>query len=35
MAAPTHPHPHLPKSALGNKVLGPFVSFIDRLPNRS
>jgi Hemerythrin HHE cation binding domain len=31
LGAPTHPHPHLPNSALGNKVLGPFVSFIDRL----
>jgi hemerythrin superfamily protein len=31
LAAPTHPHPHLPHSALGNKVLGPFVSFIDRM----
>ena len=31
LAAPTHPHPHLPNSALGNKVLGPFVSFIDRM----
>jgi hemerythrin superfamily protein len=31
LGAPTHPHPHLPHSALGNKVLGPFVSFIDRM----
>jgi hemerythrin superfamily protein len=31
LAAPTRPHPRLPDSALGNKVLGPFVSFVDRM----
>ncbi len=31
LAAPTHPHPHLPNSALGNKVTGPFASFLDRM----
>jgi hemerythrin superfamily protein len=30
LGAPTHPHPRLPNSALGNRVFGPFASFIDR-----
>ena len=30
LAAPTHPHPHLPNSAFGNRVFGPVASFIDR-----
>ena len=30
LAAPTHPHPHLPNSAFGNGVFGPVASFIDR-----
>jgi hypothetical protein len=31
LAAPTHPHPHTPNTALGNKVVGPIAAFIDRL----
>ncbi len=31
LAAPTHPHPHLPNSAVGNKVTGPFASLVDRM----
>jgi hemerythrin superfamily protein len=31
LAAPTHPHPHTPNTALANKVAGPIVAFIDRL----
>lgn len=30
-AAPTHPHPHGPDSALGNLVVGPFVAIADRV----
>lgn len=29
--APTHPHPHGPESALGNMMVGPFVSVVDRV----
>lgn len=29
--APTHPHPHGPESALGNMIVGPFVSVADRV----
>ena len=28
--APTHPHKTAPKSAVGNLVVGPFVSMVDR-----
>lgn len=28
--APTHPHPHGPDSALGNMVVGPLASVVDR-----
>jgi hemerythrin superfamily protein len=31
LAAPSHPHPHAPNSALANKVVGPVAAFIDRL----
>jgi hemerythrin superfamily protein len=31
LAAPTRPHPHTPNSGLANKVVGPFVSFLDRM----
>jgi hemerythrin superfamily protein len=31
LAAPTHPHPHLPNSALGNRIFGPLASFVDRM----
>ncbi len=31
LAAPTQPHPHLPNSALGNRLFGPLASFIDRM----
>jgi hemerythrin superfamily protein len=31
LAAPTHPHPHLPNSALGNRLFGPLASFVDRM----
>lgn len=30
-AAPTHPHPHGPESAVGNLVAGPFVAIVDRV----
>jgi hemerythrin superfamily protein len=30
-AAPTHPHPHGPDSALGNLVVGPAVAIMDRV----
>jgi len=30
-AAPTHPHPYGPESAVGNLVVGPFVAIADRL----
>jgi hemerythrin superfamily protein len=29
--APTHPHPHGPNSAVGNLLVGPFVSMVDRV----
>jgi hypothetical protein len=29
--APTHPHPHGPDGALGNLLVGPFVSMADRV----
>lgn len=29
--APTHAHRHAPTSAIGNRVVGPFVSIVDRL----
>ena len=29
--APTHPHPHGPDSELGNILLGPFASMVDRV----
>jgi hypothetical protein len=28
--APTHAHRHAPESALGNLLVGPFVSIVDR-----
>jgi hypothetical protein len=31
LAAPTHPHPHAPNSALGHKIVGPIGAFIDRM----
>jgi hemerythrin superfamily protein len=30
-AAPTHPHPHGPQSAVGNLVIGPAVAIMDRV----
>ena len=30
-AAPTHPHPHGPESAVGNVVVGPAVALVDRV----
>ncbi len=30
-AAPTHPHPHGPQSALGNLVVGPAVAIMDKV----
>jgi hemerythrin superfamily protein len=30
-AAPTHPHPHGPDSALGNMIVGPAVAIMDRV----
>jgi hemerythrin superfamily protein len=29
--APTHPHPHGPDGAIGNMLVGPFVSIVDRV----
>jgi hemerythrin superfamily protein len=29
--APTHPHPHGPEGAIGNVLVGPFVSVVDRV----
>jgi hemerythrin superfamily protein len=29
--APTHPHPHGPKSAVGNMLAGPFVAMADKV----
>jgi hemerythrin superfamily protein len=31
LAAPTHPHPHLPHSPIGNRLFGPLASFVDRM----
>ncbi len=31
LAAPTHPHPRLPNSAIGNRLFGPLASFVDRM----
>ncbi len=31
LAAPTYPHPHLPHSAIGNRLFGPLASFVDRM----
>jgi hemerythrin superfamily protein len=31
LAAPTHPHPRSPTSAVGQKIVGPFTSFLDRM----
>ena len=30
-AAPTHPHPHGPESAVGNVIVGPFVAVADKI----
>jgi len=30
-AAPTHPHPHAPNSAVGNIVGGPFLAMVDKV----
>jgi hemerythrin superfamily protein len=32
--APTHPHPHGPDSAIGNLLVGPFASMIDRVRDK-
>jgi hemerythrin superfamily protein len=29
--APTHPHPHGPKSPVGNMLAGPFVAMVDKV----
>jgi hemerythrin superfamily protein len=31
LAAPTHPHPHIPQSGVANKIAGPVASFVDRM----
>lgn len=31
LGAPTHPHPHAPKSSRARKILSPFTSFLDRM----
>ncbi|HEX3796003.1 MAG TPA: hemerythrin domain-containing protein [Acidimicrobiales bacterium] len=31
LAAPTHPHPHIPKRPAANKLLGPIAAFVDRV----
>jgi hemerythrin superfamily protein len=35
LAAPSHPHPHAPTSAVGHKVIGPIAAFIDRIRDES
>jgi len=35
LAAPTHPHPHVPDSALAQKLVGPVTAFIDRIRDGS
>ena len=35
LGAPNHPHPHMPDSALGNRVLGLVAAFIDRIRDSS
>ena len=35
LAAPSHPHPHAPDSALGQKFVGPVAAFIDRIRDAS
>ena len=32
--APTHPHPHVPHTAVSNRLLGPLVAKFDRLRDR-
>ena len=29
--APTHPHPHGPNSAIGNRLVGPFAKMVDKV----
>ena len=31
LAAPNHPHPHLPSSPTSHKVIGPVAAFFDRM----
>ena len=31
LEAPNHPHPHAPNTPPGNKIVGPFAAFFDRL----
>ena len=35
LAAPTHPHPHVPDSPLAQKLVGPVAAFIDRMRDAS
>jgi len=35
LAAPTHPHPHIPGSPLTQKLVGPMTAFIDRIRDSS
>jgi hemerythrin superfamily protein len=35
LAAPNHPHPHAPDSALAQKLVGPVAAFIDRMRDAS
>jgi hemerythrin superfamily protein len=35
LAAPTHPHPHSPRSPLAQKLVGPVTAFIDRVRDAS
>lgn len=35
LAAPNHPHPHAPDSALAQKLVGPVAAFIDRIRDAS
>jgi hemerythrin superfamily protein len=34
MMAPTHPHPHVPDSALGNMIVGPFAALADKVRDK-
>jgi hemerythrin superfamily protein len=35
LAAPNHPHPHVPDSRLAQKLVGPVAAFVDRMRDAS